>query len=376
MTTVFLRQLNFYDASSVLSALRALVDAMGGMGQFVSPGERVLLKPNLLSAEPPDRCVTTHPEIVRAVARLVLEAGGRPFIADSPGLDRFAHVAAKTGMSDVARELGIPCEELTDPEPLSMAEGSLFHRVEVARQALLADKIINLPKLKTHAQMVLTLGVKNLFGTVVRQRKAEWHYNVGLDRGRFADLHLDIARSLRPALTILDGVEGMEGRGPGNGTPRHFGLLAAATDPLALDAAVAGLLGLATDDVPLLRAAKRRGVLPEHALAGDSPDAFAEAMRDVHIPALDSLHLIPRGLRWMGGSLLASRPRQNRETCIRCGKCVAICPAKAMTLEGDGRIVIDYGRCIRCYCCQEVCPANAIDFSKGLILRALDLLRR
>ena len=77
MTTVFLRQLNFYDASSVLSALRALVDAMGGMGQFVSPGERVLLKPNLLSAEPPDRCVPTHPEIVRAVARLVLEAGGR-----------------------------------------------------------------------------------------------------------------------------------------------------------------------------------------------------------------------------------------------------------------------------------------------------------
>lgn len=376
MTTVYLKELDSYDRSRVSRAVRALVDLAGGMERFVSPGDRVLLKPNLLSAETPDRCITTHPEVVRATALLVLKAGGAPFIADSPGLDGFAHVAAKTGMAQIARELDISCEELDDPVPLPMAEGALFHRVEVSRQALRADGIINLPKLKTHAQMGLTLGVKNLFGTVVRQRKAEWHYNVGLHRERFAHLHLDIAQSLRPALTILDGVDGMEGRGPSNGTPRHFGLLAASTDPLAMDVAIAGLLGVTAHEFPLLAAAEQRGILPEALLAGDPAELFADTMRNVDIPKLDSLHLIPKGLRWLGGSFLASRPRQRRDRCIQCGKCVSICPAQAMDLLSDGRITIDYRKCIRCYCCQEVCPEDALDFSKGLILRTLDLLHR
>ena len=113
--------------------LDALLESMGGMGRFVSPGDRVLLKPNLLSASAPERCITTHPEVVRAVALRVTGAGGRPFIGDSPGLDGFAGVAEKTGMAAVARELGIPCVELDEPFTLPMTEGSVFRRVEVSK---------------------------------------------------------------------------------------------------------------------------------------------------------------------------------------------------------------------------------------------------
>ena len=376
MVLVTLRERADYDRQKLGAALEALLEDLGGIRKFFSAGDRVLLKPNLLSASPPEKCVTTHPEVVRAVALLVLEAGGRPFIADSPGLDGFSKVGDKTGMAQVAQELSIPLEELDDSSPLPMAEGSVFRRVEVARQALEADAIINLPKLKTHAQMTLTLGVKNLFGTVVRQRKAEWHYKTGLHRDIFADLHLDIARSLASALTILDGIEGMEGRGPGNGRPRFFGLLAASPDPLALDLSVATLLGVAPESFPLYRAAKKRGLLPtyDEVRSPSFPEGFV--FPDVDIPRLDALHLLPSFLNGFAKKYLSSRPVLNRERCIRCGKCASICPAGAMELKEDGNLRIDYEKCIRCYCCQEVCPADAIRFSKGLLLRVLEGLRR
>ncbi len=376
MVMVAIKERADYDRQKLGAALGELLGNLGGIRKFFSAGDRVLLKPNLLSASSPEKCVTTHPEVVRAVALLVLEAGGSPFMADSPGLDGFSGVALKTGMAEVAKELSIPLEELTDSTPLPMAEGSVFRRVEVARQALEADAIINLPKLKTHAQMTLTLGVKNLFGTVVRQRKAEWHYKTGLDRDVFADLHLDIARSLAPALTILDGIEGMEGRGPGNGRPRSFGLLAASPDPLALDLSICSLMGVPFESFPLFRAAEKRGLLPvvEEVRSPSFPEGFV--FPDVDIPRLDALHLLPAFLDGFGKKHLSSRPVQNRKKCIRCGKCASICPAGAMELTREGRLLIDYEKCIRCYCCQEVCPEDAITFSKGLILRGLEFFRR
>ena len=365
-----------YSRLDIEKALAALLQEFGGMKNIISPGDSVLLKANMLSASTPEECITTHPEVVRAVAVQTLEAGGKPFIADSPGIDRFSDVARKTGMETVARELGIPCVELDDPVPLPVAEGNVFQRIEVSRRAVEADTIINIPKLKTHAQMMLTLGVKNLFGTVVSQRKAQWHYNVGLRREAFADLHLDIARGLAPRLTILDGIRGMEGRGPSNGKPRDFGILAASSDPLDLDFRVCTLLGAPLEEFPLYRAARERGLVDKSARwdAPGLPEEFE--IPPIELPKLDALHLLPPFLDRFGKRFLASRPVQEKKKCIRCGKCVEICPAGAMNLTKAGDVEIDYEKCIRCYCCQEVCPADAIRFSKGLLLRVLEGIRR
>ncbi|MBN1332443.1 MAG: DUF362 domain-containing protein [Synergistales bacterium] len=365
-----------YNYEQVRSRMKEMIGLLGGMGNFIKPGDRVLIKPNLLSASKPSKRITTDPVIVKAAASLVLEAGGGPFIGDSPALEPFPKVSRDTGMELVGRELGIPVKELTGPVKVETGPGFRFRNIEISSQVLDADAVINIPKLKTHCQMLLTLGVKNLFGTVVAQRKAEWHYRVGLDRDLFASLHLDIYKAIRPTLTILDGIWGMEGHGPGNGNPRHFGLMAASGDALSLDMAICRYLDIDPDNFPLYRAAKARGfneLIEGAVIVGDMDPQDHPA--EVNIPRLDSLHVLPGFLKLLG-PWLVSRPYQDKALCIGCGRCVDICAAKALELSPDRTLHYDYKKCIRCFCCQEVCPRNAIKFRKGLLQKVMELFHR
>jgi ferredoxin len=237
--------------------------------------------------------------------------------------------------------------------------------------------VINLPKLKTHSQMLLTLGVKNLFGTVVAQRKAEWHYMVGVNRDTFASLLLEIYRTVKPALTILDGVWGMEGHGPANGRPRHIKVIAGSTDAVALDVGICHMLGVRLREFPLYRVARETGTgetdLKRIDFLGDDPSGFF--LKDFDAPRLDSVSLLPNVFDWFAKRYLASRPVQEKGSCAGCGQCAEICPAEAIEL-GQKKVDFDYDRCIRCYCCQEVCPRDAIQFKKGLIMRLLNRFGR
>jgi uncharacterized protein (DUF362 family)/Pyruvate/2-oxoacid:ferredoxin oxidoreductase delta subunit len=361
----------------VASAIGRAVELLGGISSFVKPGQRVLIKPNLLSAHPPERRITTDPEVVRTVARMVLEAGATPFVGDSPALDPFKRVSLKTGIKQIAEEVGVELVELTQPTAVSLPPGSRFRKLEIARQVLNADVLINLPKLKTHCQMLMTLGVKNLFGTIVAQRKAEWHHMAGVDRDTFAELLLDVHLSSKPALTILDGVWGMEGHGPSNGTPRQLNLFAASRDAVGLDVGICRLLGVPLQSFPLYRVARRRHVGETdpgriHFL-GDPPHTFS--VRDFKIPELDSLNILPGMFDGFTKRFLVSKPLQKDEICMGCGQCADLCPEEAIELE-EGKATFDYDRCIRCYCCQEICPQDAIHFRKGLLVRVLNRLRR
>jgi uncharacterized protein (DUF362 family)/ferredoxin len=369
---VLLLKRSGYGQAGIDSAVEEVFDFFGGVGQFVAPGARVLLKVNLVAGHEVERRVTTDPSVVRAVGRLVLRAGGRPVIGDSPGIDNFQRAAEKAGLADVGRELGIPCTELTDPVPLPTLPGASFHKIEVARLALESDVVINLPKMKTHGQMLLTLGVKNIFGCVVGQRKAEWHFNVGFRREKFASLLLDIWKGIGPALTLLDGVVGMDGYGPTSGRPFPYGVVGGARNALAMDFWLCRMMGVPLEDYPLWRAA--RGMrLEEGGLAGDFDflPAGAPVWQGVNIPRLQSLSLLPTFLPF-GKKLeqaLTSRPVQRPKLCAGCGKCASICPAEAISLR-DKTVTFDYKKCIRCYCCHEMCPAAAIEFKDGLLMKA------
>jgi len=357
MSTVSLIRCRTYDALAVEVAVKKSIDLLGGISNFVKPGERVLLKPNLLSARLPKQRVTTDPAVVSAVARLVLDAGGIPFIADSPALERFGRVATRTGMQDIGQKLGIDVVELIQPVTVTLPEGATYKKLEIASRALEADKTINLPKLKTHSQMLLTLGVKNMFGTIVAQRKAEWHHMAGVDRDTFAALLLDVYQAVTPALTILDGVWGMEGHGPGNGVPRKLEIIAAAVDAVALDVGICHLLNVPLSSYPLYRVARARGIgetnLQKIIFVGDSTSDFK--ISNFQVPALDSLNFLPPSLDWFTKRFLVSKPVQADNKCIDCNQCIEICPVEAIKIEAK-KIDFDYDKCIRCYCCQEICP--------------------
>ncbi len=368
--TVAVRAAADYRRERVEGAVEELLSHLGGMGAFVRPGQKVLIKPNMLAGKPPEKAVTTHPEVVRAVVRLAQQAGGIVSVGDSPGVGAPRQVAARCGILQVIEETGArfaPFAESVRIRPV----GNAFHELEIACDAVEADVVINLPKLKTHQMMGLTCAVKNLFGAVVGMRKPRLHLQAGSDKAIFALMLLELAEHIRPALSLVDAVTAMEGNGPGSGDPVHVGALLAGADPLAVDAAAIRLLGMRAAKVWTQRVAMESGragaLIDEVELLGDD----LEALRPKSFrPAKDTdIHFgLPSFVREPLKKSLSAFPVADMSRCELCGLCVEHCPPRVMRVEGR-HLHIDYARCIGCFCCQELCPRGALVTRQGLLLR-------
>jgi uncharacterized protein (DUF362 family)/Pyruvate/2-oxoacid:ferredoxin oxidoreductase delta subunit len=366
--TVALVKCVTYDRDNVFDAVKRAVDLLGGIDAFIGPEERVLIKPNLLKASAPDSAVTTHPEVVRAVIRLVRGTGASVLVGDSPGMGDARSVAERAGVLEVLKDEGVPLSDFSDG--VTVKGGGRFQRFEIARPAWDADAIINLPKLKTHGMTVLTGAIKNLFGCVPGKRKVQWHFNTGVDHAAFARMLVELASLLAPRLTIMDAIDGMEGNGPGSGEPRKIGVVIAGTDPVALDVVAGAVVGVSPELLPLVMAAAEAQVgatsLDRIRIVGD---LLSEVMlSDFRLPPREHTEwTIPEWARRRLKNALTTRPVIERETCVRCGICRNDCPQQAIAEETAG-LVIDYRRCIRCFCCQEFCPQGAIKVGKGWAL--------
>ena len=277
---VSLRGCGGYGREEVAAAVKELLEPLGGMGAFVDKGDRVLLKPNLIVGRAAEAAVTTHPEVVRAAALEVIEAGGKPFIGDSPAFGSAAGVARQCGLGEVAKELGLEIVDLgKKPRPRRIDDQGVFHWAGFGAAALEADAIVNLPKVKAHIQMGMSLGLKNMFGVVAGKRKAIFHMRNGRDHERFGRMLVAVARYLKPALTIEDGVWSLERGGPIHGDPKRTGFLAASGDVWAADRAVLEVLGVDPETVPYMAAARKMGFggrgLEDFEIVGDSIESLA-----------------------------------------------------------------------------------------------------
>lgn len=260
-SSVCLLQATSYDLSVLRSSIEALLAPLGGISAFVKPGDRVLLKPNLLTGARPTKECVTRPEIVYCVAKLVQEAGGLPFLGDGPAFGSARGVAKANGYLPLIEELKIPIVEFSGQRYKTV--GDEFDHLLLSKEVMNADVVINLPKVKSHVQITLTMGVKNLFGCVPGKMKAWWHMEAGKDADRFGQMLVETARTISPNLTILDGILGHEGNGPSGGEPRELGLLAASADVFALDRAIVAVLQVDPDRIPTVRMARRLGLCPE-----------------------------------------------------------------------------------------------------------------
>jgi uncharacterized protein (DUF362 family)/Pyruvate/2-oxoacid:ferredoxin oxidoreductase delta subunit len=361
-----------YARTDVYSTVKEAVELLGGIERFVKPGERILLKPNLLAPKDPGAAVTTHPAIVEAAIRLVSEAGATPVVGDSPGLGSARKNADKAGVLDVCRATATEFVEFKEAVAVENTGGLTFKRLEIAREALEVDGIINLAKLKTHAQMYLTLGVKNLFGCVPGKRKPQWHLAAGVDSLYFASMILDLYLYLKPRLTIMDGIVGMEGNGPASGDPVDLGLVFAGADAVAMDMVITEVLGAAPELVPILKAAMGRGIegLKNIEVVGETiEDVRVAGFRFPPVVSVNFADRLPYFIDRRIRKALTSRPHVNDCMCTLCNMCVEVCPTEVMAKTD--RISIDYDSCIRCYCCQEMCPEGAISSREGWLKRII-----
>lgn len=356
-----------YEPATVDVAVRQALDHLGGIWRFVRPGMRVLLKPNLLAARTPQEATTTHPTVVAAVARLVQEAGGQVTVADSPGGPFVAglmkKVYAATGMEQVAKESGLILNsDFTDAE-VANPSAKLLKRLRIISAVAKADLVIDLPKLKTHGQMVYTGAVKNMFGAIPGTEKIEYHMRMA-DYDTFADVLIDIFLATHPALTLMDAVVGMEGAGPSAGDPRHLGLILASDDAFALDYVALQIVDANPMHVPVIKAAVERGLCPSRledvTILGRPIDDARVA--HFNMPAMNQMLAVTwsqgRLLNWLS-ERIKPRPVFDHAICTGCKLCQASCPAKVIAMEA-GKPRADLKACIRCFCCQELCPAKAI----------------
>lgn len=367
-------------ASNLEAVLKDGLEEIGGIEKYVSPGQKVFLKVNLLLKKSPEEAVTTHPAVVEAAVRLVQQAGGIPIIGDSPGglytVKALRGIYARSGLQEIAEKTGAILNENVEQVVVPYPQGRVVKTLTVTKSTLDADVVIPISKLKTHAMMTFTGAVKILFGIIPGLLKAEYHLKMP-EIDDFANLLVDICDWAKPPLSIMDGIVGMEGDGPSSGKPRNIGALLVSTDPYALDVAACNLIGLKTSYVPTIRAAKERGFvssLEEITLKGD--DRAIWNIQNFSLPktmAVNFLdHLpIPDYLNRFIVNQVRPFPSFSPEKCVGCGDCIGHCPPKAIILNDNNKPQVDLQACIRCFCCQELCSQKAVNISKPLIGRFL-----
>ncbi|WFR55122.1 DUF362 domain-containing protein [Anaerocolumna sp. AGMB13025] len=368
-----------YEITRVREAVGEALKPLGGMGAFVKPGDKVLLKVNLLMKRKPERVTTTHPAIARVLAELVIDAGGVPIIGDSPGSSYLYtekvldSIYETCGMKEAASQCGAELNYNTEMVEVPYHEGKLMKAIRTIKPVLEVDKIINIPKIKTHMMTVYSGAVKNLFGIIPGRVKAEYHLRFE-DKNDFADFLIDLCSFAKPVLTVMDAVVGMEGYGPTAGSPKQVGLILAGASPYELDSVAARIIGLKPTEVPTICKSTERGLLAEEiVLAGHTIEEVM--VKDYKKPTRQlsfsfySL-ILPKFVKKRVDGYIRPKPAFKLDQCKSCGACARSCPPEALTMV-EGKPVLDLNKCIRCFCCHELCTYEAVEVIKPWFLKLL-----
>jgi uncharacterized protein (DUF362 family)/NAD-dependent dihydropyrimidine dehydrogenase PreA subunit len=360
-----------YDPSLVQEATRRAIDLIGGISSFIKPASTVLIKPNLLMAKEPKFGVDTHPEVVRAVIKILKGINCSLYLGDGPSVwgnqeKQVDEVYERSGVKRVCEEEGV--------ELVKFEKRRWRNEFPLTTWLDVCDYFVSIPKFKTHDLTILTGAVKNLFGLVVGTYKAELHKKYFAVED-FAKILVDIYEEAKPHLIIIDGIVAMEDDGPATaGKLRNTGLILAGSDGVALDSILALIMGLEPLDILTTKEAAKRGLgvtdINLMDILGDRlEDVIEEPFR---LPATSMIRKIPRPIIEIAKNLIRFYPAVKHNNCTRCGICIAACPNKAISMNSN-RIVIDYSKCISCFCCQESCPASAIKVKKSILAKIVGL---
>lgn len=357
-----------FDATYDSESISGIIESIFAEFPLDLKGKTVLVKPNILAAEPPEKGVTTHPALVKAVTEKLKKQGAKVMVGDNPG-------AYEYGMSDNAARISKVMEAagdtfiLLNQNPVKQSiQSSDIKEVLIAKEVLQADLVINLPKLKTHALTFYTGAIKNTFGYVVGGGKMRIHSKAVTPR-RFAEALVHIFAIRPPELTIMDAIDVMEGNGPHHGTVRTLGKIIASDNAVSLDAVALHLVGKKPSAIPHVALAADKG-LGTIDLSEINLNRKIIPLTDFKMPPTFVTGIIGVFLNRLVSRWINCTPVTRDDLCQRCGICVNQCPVDAIKMEGQNFPRADKKICISCYCCQELCPEDAI-ILKGLVINLL-----
>jgi len=364
-TAVAITKCRSYSQGELDKAVERTLELLGGIEKFIKPNEKVLIKPNLLSTRTPEEAVNTHPELIRAVIKKVRPISGNIKIGDSAAGfgDNMDEIHRTSGVKEIAEEEAV--------ELIKFDSSKRIGRYPIASDALEADKVISLPKFKTHGLTLITAAVKNMYGIVPGISKAEQH-SLAPRADDFASVILDVFCSRKPELTIVDAVESMEGEGPAGGNVRKTDFIAASADAVALDSALMKIIGMEPLDLVTNKEARKRGIgatdLKDIDVLGEGLDAVK--VEDFKLPGTGLANRIPKSLSWLIRLVIRFRVEIDGTKCRRCDLCRESCPVNAITI-GKKTCSVDYSKCLLCLCCQEICPHGAVRLRKSWFARMM-----
>lgn len=374
---VSLTQCANYERKNVLRAMEESIRNLGGLDGIIKKDARIFLKVNLIMGASPREAVTTHPEVIYALAKILKDHGSSIVIGDSPGAGvpftkkALQQVYSKCGYMDIANELDVELNYDTRAIAVSCHDGQMIKQFNAMKPVIDAEAVISLAKGKTHGFTYITGAVKNMFGIVPGFEKSAYHFKLQtLDR--FSRMLVDICEFVKPALSITDAIVCMEGDGPCAGKTKNVGVLIASRNPHAVDAVFCEVIGVDCRTLPTISNAISRKLLNP----GDIEVIGATAdvqIADFKMPAtvgvgdgLSGPGLRDRIIRPLFKEAFVVKPAIIKDKCSGCGICVKSCPVKAIVLKKNVA-AINYDKCIRCYCCHEMCPQRSIELRKSML---------
>lgn len=389
MSEVIIKCCEDYEYDTLYSKVHDMLDKSG---LEIKPGMNVLIKANLLAKKLPQQCVTTNPNVIRAVCQYIKDKKAVPIIADSPAgpfnENSLKAIYAATGMEEAALQTGAILNYDTSFSNVKLKDAKTLDKIDVINAVLNAHMIINVAKLKTHVMMTYTGAVKNLYGVIPGLTKASYHMKLQQPEN-FSNHLIDICEFVKPNFSIIDGIHAMEGDGPNSGEKVEFGYILGSTDPYSLDLTASEMIGIDEDEIATIVNSRKRRLIKEddlevlvetdEGLLTLDFQEFKSYIRNLGLkpfkkPKAQSVNFlsgkVPKFIERYIVDKSKSKPYFIEEKCIGCGHCVRNCPAKIIHLENK-KAIVDIGKCISCFCCHEVCPKDAVEIRVPFIAKLL-----
>lgn len=359
-----------HDAKAMLAAVASLLERLDPpLTSLIKPGDRVFVKVNMGCSQlrEPGQRFTTHPALAEAVIQALIDCGAQVTFGDDVARAgrHTARIWNSTGFAEVAARTGARLVDLMACGGREVRGGLVYPRSYLVSNAYLdADRVVNIANFRSHASIVISGAIKNMFGVVLGLRKALIHKLFRGDPRKFARAIADIHRTVRADISFLDLTSVVEGHGLEERI-RPVGLLLAGTDPVALDALGARAVGYHRLPIWTTHYAEKFGLgcgrFEDIHLTGVDKDGLG---RIELAPPLAFQNPKPGFYDWASNlanaTLLRSRPVVTESRCTACGECSSRCPVQCISTNAAGKAHVDLSRCADCGACLKSCDDSAL----------------